>query len=67
MSAAADGSGGVFSAVLAFAVGQNPHVRIDTHHDNHIMQRAIAKQGFHRSGISHLENGSPRIAYDLLT
>ena len=31
---AADGSGGVFSAVLAYAMGRNPHVRIDTHADN---------------------------------
>ena len=30
------------------------------------LQKAIAKQGFRRSGIIHLENGSPRIAYDLL-
>ena len=35
-------------------------------HIHLIMQRAIAKQGFQRSGIIHLANGSPRIAYDLL-
>ena len=64
---AGDGSGGVLAAAVAFGKTKINHIRIDTHHDNKIMQRAIAKQGFCRSGIIHLENGSPRIAYDLLT
>lgn len=64
---AGDGSGGVLATAVRFAKEQIGHIRIDTHHDNKIMQRAVAKQGFRRSGIIHLENGSPRIAYDLLT
>jgi len=64
---AGDGSGGVLAAAVRFGKEQINHIRIDTHHDNKIMQRAVAKQGFRRSGIIHLENGSPRIAYDLLT
>ena len=64
---AGDGSGGILAATVAFGKTKINHIRIDTHHDNHIMQRAIAKQGFCRSGIIYLENGSPRIAYDLLT
>lgn len=63
---AADGSGGVFSAVLAFAVGQNPHVRIDTHHDNKVMQHVLDKHGFQRCGIIYLEDGDPRIAYEMV-
>ncbi len=63
---AGDGSGGVLAAAVAFAKSKINHIRIDTHHDNKIMQKAVAKQGFHRAGIIHLENGSPRIAYDLL-
>lgn len=63
---AGDGSGGVLSAAVCFGKTKINHIRIDTHHDNKIMQRAVAKQGFQRSGIIHLENGSPRIAYDLL-
>ena len=63
---AGDGSGGVLSAAVAFGKTKINHIRIDTHHDNKIMQHAVAKQGFQRSGIIHLENGSPRIAYDLL-
>ena len=63
---AGDGSGGVLAAAVGFGKERIHHIRIDTHHDNRIMQKAIAKQGFRRSGIIHLANGSPRIAYDLL-
>ena len=63
---AGDGSGGILAAAVAFAKSKINHIRIDTHHDNKIMQHAVVKQGFQRSGIIYLENGSPRIAYDLL-
>ena len=63
---AGDGSGGVLAAAVRFGKEKINHIRIDTHEDNKIMQRAIAKQGFQRCGIIHLANGSPRIAYDLL-
>ena len=61
---AGDGSGGVFTAVLGFAMEQNSHVRIDTHHDNKVMQHVLEKNGFMRCGIIYLENGDPRIAYE---
>ena len=61
---AADGSGGVFSAVLKFAAERNPHVRIDTHADNKVMQHVLEKHGFTRTGIIYLEDGDPRIAYE---
>lgn len=64
---AGDGSGGVLAAAVTFGKTKINHIRIDTHHDNKIMQKAVAKQGFQRSGIIYLPNGSPRIAYDLLT
>lgn len=63
---AGDGSGGTLATAVAFAKERINHIRIDTHEDNKIMQRAIAKQGFSRCGIIHLTNGSPRIAYALL-
>ena len=63
---AVDGSGGVLATAVAFGKTKINHLRIDTHHDNKIMQRAVAKYGFRRAGIIHLANGSPRIAYDLL-
>lgn len=61
---ASDGSGGVFSAVMKFAQERNPHVRIDTHHDNKVMQHVLAKHGFSRRGIIYLANGDPRIAFE---
>lgn len=61
---AADGSGGIFSAVLQFVTGQNPHVRIDTHEDNQVMQHVLQKHGFLRTGIIYLEDGDSRIAYE---
>ncbi len=61
---ASDGSGGVFSAVLSFVEARNPHVRIDTHHDNKVMQHVLEKHGFKRCGIIYLEDGDPRIAYE---
>ena len=61
---AADGSGGVFTAVLNYAAVRNPHVRIDTHEDNRVMQHVLEKHGFQRTGIIYLEDGDPRIAYE---
>ena len=61
---AADGSGGVFAAVLNFAASRNPHIRIDTHADNKVMQHVLEKYGFKRTGIIYLEDGDPRIAYE---
>ena len=62
---ASDGSGGILRTAVEFCKKQISHIRIDTHHDNVIMQNAVAKLGFERSGIIHLANGSPRIAYEL--
>lgn len=64
---AGDGSGGTLATAVKFGKERINHIRIDTHEDNKIMQGAIAKQGFSRCGIIHLANGSPRIAYALLT
>ena len=61
---AGDGSGGILGAAVDFVSRMIGHLRIDTHHDNHIMQKAVEKQGFRRRGIIYIEDGSPRIAYD---
>ncbi len=63
---AGDGSGGILRAAVSFCRSKIAHVRIDTHEDNHVMQNAVARQGFQRVGIIYLENGDPRIAYDLV-
>lgn len=64
---AGDGFGGILSAAVAFGKSKIDHLRIDTHEDNKVMQNALAKQGFQKCGIIYIADGSPRIAYDLLT
>lgn len=63
---AGDGSGGILRTAVEFGKRHIGHLRIDTHEDNKIMQKAVAKQGFQRRGIIYIANGSPRIAYDLI-
>lgn len=55
---------GVLARAVAFALQETGHLRIDTHRDNKVMQGAIAKNGFSYCGIIHLEDGSPRLAYE---
>lgn len=62
---AGDGSGGILRTAVEFCGRQIHHLRIDTHHDNHVMQHAVEKLGFQRRGIIYIADGSPRIAYDL--
>lgn len=61
---AGDGSGGILAAAVAYASLKIGYLRIDTHRDNKVMQRALSKQGFQRCGIIHIADGSERIAYD---
>ena len=61
---ASDGSGGILAEAVAFGWEQIPHLRIDTHEDNWVMQRSIERAGFHKCGVIYLDNGSPRIAYE---
>lgn len=62
---------GLFRTVLEFCKEkmkeQNiTNLRIDTHEDNKTMQHLVEQYGFERRGIIYLENGSPRIAYQLV-
>ena len=54
---------GVASFCYDFALSKCTNLRIDTHRDNVPMQRSLQKNGFHRCGIIHLQNGDPRIAF----
>lgn len=56
---------GMFTDVLRFCRNIQPHVRIDTHADNRVMQHIVQKHGFHYCGVIYLENGDPRLAYEL--
>ena len=60
----AGNGGGIFAAALDFCRKQISHIRIDTHHNNIPMQRAVEKAGFSRRGIIYVEDGTPRIAYE---
>lgn len=55
---------GIFAAAAAFCEEKIGHLRIDTHEDNKVMQHLIVKHGFQKCGIIHVEDGSPRIAYE---
>lgn len=63
---AGDGSGGILRTAVEFGRKQIDHLRIDTHEDNLVMQYAVTKQGFQYRGVIVTDDGSPRIAYDLL-
>lgn len=39
-------------------------LRIDTHEQNHAMRRWIEKCGFQYCGIIHVEDGTPRMAFE---
>lgn len=54
---------GVFAQCLAFCRGLHGNIRIDTHHDNLVMQQLVTRHGFVRCGIVYVSDGSPRIAY----
>jgi len=63
---ASDGSKrGIVERIVDFAKGKENLIRIDTHEDNKTMQKAIERQNFKRLGIIYLEDGSPRILYEL--
>lgn len=57
---------GVLGYVMDYCSAQVPHLRIDTHKDNKVMQHVLEKYGFVSCGIVHVPDGSPRIAYELL-
>lgn len=61
---ASDGSRkGILGEIIKYCITVIPNLRIDTHHDNLIMQHLLEKNGFKRCGVVYVEGGSPRIAY----
>ena len=54
---------GVFKEILLYASEHYSNIRIDTHHDNKIMQRLLEQNEFVYCGIIFLADGSPRLAY----
>lgn len=64
--ASAGKKSGVTQAAFSYAAAYMPYLRCDTHEKNIPMQHAMEKFGFKRCGIIHIEDGSPRIAFDYL-
>lgn len=62
------GAAGLFFAELkAQAAARGVRIlRGDTHRDNRPMQRVMAKNGLEYRGIIHVEDGSERLAYEIL-
>ena len=54
------------AAAVEYGRSRCCHIRVDTHADNKPMQHLAEKYGFSRRGIIYVEDGTPRIAYDLL-
>lgn len=54
---------GLTGMILDWAMERYDNIRIDTHHDNKPMQRALEKAGFTPCGRIWIEDGTPRIAY----
>ncbi len=64
---ASDGKAhGILKQAVEFCLEKIPHLRIDTHADNLIMQRQILKNGFKRCGTIYVDDGTARIAYELI-
>ena len=57
---------GVARACFDYCKSRIANLRADTHEDNRIMQRLFEVNGFERCGIIHVEDGTPRIAYQFV-
>ena len=57
---------GIFSTAINYAKEHTASLRIDTHHDNKIMQHNLKKHGFEECGVIYLLDGNPRLAYQWL-
>lgn len=55
---------GLVHQAVAYARNHYDHLRIDTHRDNMVMQKAVCKAGFVYCGIIHCRDGSDRMAYE---
>nr|WP_321521068.1 GNAT family N-acetyltransferase [uncultured Macellibacteroides sp.] len=51
------------SFCLQWCLGQCSNIRVDTHHNNLVMQNILKKNGFVPCGIIYVSNGTPRIAF----
>ncbi len=58
---------GVGEAAIRWALTQCPHLRVDTHGDNKVVQNMLTRLGFTRCGTIYVvEDNYPRLAYEKL-
>jgi len=57
---------GLLHICMEYCLEQIDYIRIDTHHDNKVMQHLILKEGFEPCGVIYAIDGNPRIAYDYI-
>ena len=55
---------GTGTFMMKWAESQFPHIRIDTHKDNKVMQNMLSKLGYTYCGIILLEDGDERLAFE---
>lgn len=55
---------GTGTFMMKWAESQFPHIRIDTHRDNKVMQNMLSKLGYTYCGIILLEDGDERLAFE---
>lgn len=53
----------VLKSATEYCFKKTSNIRIDTHHDNIPMLKALSKLGFQKCGIIYCRDGSPRIAF----
>ena len=64
---ASDGSErGIFRTCFAFCIQKIRHLRIDTHENNLPMQHAVKACGFDYRGIIKTDDGTDRLAYEII-
>ena len=58
---------GILAEAVKFCREKVDELRIDTHHDNAIMRHLIEKLGFTYCGVIYVDDGTPRVAYQMHT
>lgn len=56
---------GLVNLATQFSLKSSQTIRIDTHELNHQMQHTVQKLGYKKCGIIYVDDGSPRIAFQL--
>ena len=53
--------------IIAYCSSVAHALRIDTHADNHPMQKALSRLGFAYCGVIYLQSGDSRMAFQKIT